>query len=57
MGLTKKLQAMQNKISRFISDLDSRTHNGNHNLTKAGYLSVPDRVIQIEYKVFILLGI
>ena len=46
--LTKKLQVMQNKIIRFISDLDSRAHIGNQELAKAGYLSVPDRVKQLK---------
>ena len=35
---------MQNKVIRFISDLDSRFHIGNQELAKAGYLSVPDRI-------------
>ena len=39
---------MQNKIIRFISDLDSRAHIGNQELAKAGYLSVPDRVKQLK---------
>ena len=39
---------MQNKIIRFISDLDSRAHVGNHELAKAGFLSVPDRVKQLK---------
>ena len=46
--LTKKLQVMQNKIIRFISDLDNRAHIGNQELAKAGYLSVPDRVKQLK---------
>ena len=39
---------MQNKMIRFISDLDSRAHIGNQELAKAGYLSVPDRVKQLK---------
>ena len=39
---------MQNKITRFILDLDSRAHIGNQQLEKAGYLSVPDRVKQLK---------
>ena len=39
---------MQNKIIRFISDLDNRAHIGNQELAKAGYLSVPDRVKQLK---------
>ena len=39
---------MQNKITRFILDLDSRAHIGNQELVKAGYLSVPDRVKQLK---------
>ena len=39
---------MQNKIIRFISDLDSRAHIGNQELAKVGYLSVPDRVKQLK---------
>ena len=39
---------MQNKITRFISGLDSRAHIGNQELAKAGYLSVPDRVKQLK---------
>ena len=46
--LTKKLQVMQNKVIRFISDLDSRDHIGTKELEKAGYLSVPDRVKQLK---------
>ena len=46
--LTKKLHIMQNKITRFILDLDSRAHIGNQQLEKAGYLSVPDRVKQLK---------
>ena len=46
--LTKKLQVMQNKIIRFISDLDNRAHIGNQELAKVGYLSVPDRVKQLK---------
>ena len=39
---------MQNKITRFILALDSRAHIGNQELEKAGYLSVPDRVKQLN---------
>ena len=39
---------MQNKIIRFISDLDNRAHIGNQELAKSGYLSVPDRVKQLK---------
>ena len=39
---------MQNKMIRFISDLDNRAHIGNQELAKAGYLSVPDRVKQLK---------
>ena len=46
--LAKKLQIMQNKIIRFILDLDSRAHIGNQQLEKAEYLSVPDRVKQLK---------
>ena len=48
MELTKKLQVVQNKMIRFISDLEPRTHIGNKELAKAGYLSVPDRVKQLK---------
>ena len=39
---------MQNKITRFILDLDNRAHIGNQEFEKAGYLSVPDRVKQTK---------
>ena len=39
---------MQNKIIRFISNLDNRAHIRNNELAKAGYLSVPDRVKQLK---------
>ena len=46
--INKKLQVMQNKMIKFISDLNSRAHIGNQELAKAGYLSVPDRVKQLK---------
>lgn len=39
---------MQNKMIRFISNLDPRAHIGNKELAKAGFLSVPDRVKQVK---------
>ena len=39
---------MQNKITRFILDLDSRAHIGNRQFEKAGYLSVANRVKQLK---------
>ena len=52
MGLTKgskqKLQIMQNKMVRFILQLDSRSHIGCNELEKINMLSVPNRVKQIK---------
>jgi len=44
----KKLQVMQNKMIRFILKLDNRTHIGNNELIKAGFLNVSDRIKQIN---------
>ena len=40
----KKLQVMQNKMIRFILKLDNRTHIGNNELIRAGFLNVSDRI-------------
>ena len=52
MGLTKgskqKLQIMQNKMVRFIIQLNSRSHIGCNELEKINMLSVPNRVKQIK---------
>ena len=47
-GLKDKLQVAQNKIIRFILNLDNRAHIGNQELEKAGFLQVPDRVKQLK---------
>ena len=47
---------MQNKITRFILDLDSRTHVGQDELDRLGFLNVCDRVNQLKlnhgFKIF-----
>ena len=45
--LEKRLQVMQNRIIRFIIGLDNKSHIGNDELNKAGFLKVPDRVKQL----------
>ena len=51
-----KLQIMQNKIVRFILNLGPRTHIGQSELNKVGFLSVCDRVQQLKlnlvFKIF-----
>merc|ERR1712121_378365 len=47
-GLKDKLQATQNKMIRFILNLDNRAHIGNKERVKAGFLSVTDRVKQLK---------
>ena len=47
-GLKDKLQVSQNKIMRFILNLDNRAHIGNKELVKAGFLNVADRVKQLK---------
>ena len=46
--LKKKLQIMQNKTTRFILDLSSRTSIRNKELVKTGCLNVSDRVKQLK---------
>ena len=46
--LKGKLQVAQNKVIRFILNLDNRAHIGNQELEKAGFLQVPDRVKQLK---------
>ena len=47
-GLKDKLQVTQNKVIRFILNLDNRAHIGNEELIKAGFLNVTDRVKQLK---------
>ena len=47
-GLQNKLQVAQNRTVRFILKLDNRSHIGNTELEKAGFLKVPDRVKQLK---------
>ena len=47
-GLKDKLQVTQNKIIRFIFNLDNRAHIGNKEIVKAGFLNVIDRVKQLK---------
>ena len=47
-ALKKKLNIMQNKMIRFILNLDNRAHIGNQERLKAGFLSVVDRVKQLK---------
>merc|ERR1739840_50068 len=47
MTLTKKLQIIQNKMIRFILNLKSRDSIRNKELSKSGFLNVPDRVKQL----------
>ena len=46
--LKNKLQITQNKMARFILDLDSRSHIGHEELEKIGILNVPKRVSQMK---------
>merc|ERR1712121_580770 len=46
--LKDKLQTTQNKMIRFILNLDNRAHIGNKERVKAGFLSVTDRVKQLK---------
>ena len=39
---------MQNKIVRFILNLDGRSHIGNTEIINAGFLNVSDRVTQLK---------
>ncbi|CAL4087781.1 unnamed protein product [Meganyctiphanes norvegica] len=39
---------MQNKIIRFMLNLDNRSHIGNKELAKTGFLKVPGRVKQLK---------
>ena len=47
-GLKKKLQIMQNKMIRFILNLDNRAHIGCKELEKVNMLNVPNRVKQLK---------
>ena len=47
-GLKDKLQTTQNKMIRFILNLDNRAHIGNKERVKAGFLNVTDRVKQLK---------
>ena len=47
-GLKQKLQIMQNKIVRYILDLDNRAHIGCNELEKVNMLYVEDRVKQMK---------
>ena len=54
--LKKRLQVTQNKLVRFILNMDSRSHIGQTELNKFGMLSVNDRVTQLKlnhvYQIF-----
>ena len=47
-GLKRKLQIIQNKMVRFILNLDSRAHIGCKELEQLNMLNVPNRVKQIK---------
>ena len=47
-NLKSKLQVAQNKMIRFILDLDNRAHIGQKELEKAGFLNVSKRVTQMK---------
>ena len=47
-GLKQKLQIMQNKIIRYILNLNSRAHIGCNEHERVNMLSVPDRVKQLR---------
>ena len=47
-NLKNKLQVAQNKMIRFIVDLDNRAHIGQKELEKAGFLNVSKRVSQMK---------
>ena len=47
-ALRNKLQVMQNKRIRFILSLDNRSHIGNDELTKAGFLKTSNKVKQLK---------
>ena len=46
--LKDKLQVAQNKIIRFILNIDNRAHIGKKELSKAGFLDVENRVKQLK---------
>ena len=46
--LQNKLQVMQNKVVRFVLGLNPRTHVGQVELDRLGYLNVEDRVKQLK---------
>ena len=46
--LKDKLRVAQNKMIRFILNLDNRAHIGNKELEKAGFLIVKDRIKQLK---------
>ena len=46
--LKSKLQVAQNKMIRFILNLNSQAHIGQKELNKAGFLNVPKRVTQLK---------
>ena len=48
MKLKNKLQITQNKMARFILNVDSRSHIGHEELEKIGILNVPKRVSQMK---------
>ena len=45
--LKRKLQTTQNKIVRFITNLQPRSHIGQHELDSVSYLNVEDRIKQL----------
>ena len=47
-SLGDKLQVAQNKMIRFILNLNNRTHIGQKELDKAGFLNVSKRVTQLK---------
>ena len=52
----KQLQILQNKVVRFILDVEPRTHIGQTELDKVGMLSSKDRIVQLKlnhvFKIF-----
>ena len=46
--LKDNLQIAQNKMIRFILNLDNRSHIGHKELAKAGFIKVSDRVTQLK---------
>ena len=56
-GLKDKLQTTQNKMIRFILNLDNTAHIGNKERVKAEFLNVTDRVKQLTLDMYLKLRV